>query len=317
MKKKWFRAALVFSFLFLLLVFPKASLAGAKSGLLLWFNTVLPTLLPFIIVSNLIIQLDITGLISAVLYPFLHRILGVSKNGCYPVLIGMLSGYPVGAKACADLVIEQKISKREGQFLLSFCNNASPMFILSFVAMQSLGLAGRCYGFLGIILFSALTSGLLFRFICGFFPKTQGGPWNDSIISSQSLEKDHTLFSLLDSSILNGFQILVKIGGYIILFSILAQITAEIHWIPESLQLIFIGMLEITTGISTIAASSMELTKKIVLVGTLTAFGGFSSLAQTKSVIADSGLSIGIYFITKAINALICLCLLFLLIYIV
>lgn len=304
MKKKHLKAALVLSFLLLLFLFPKAALDGAKSGLLLWFYTVLPTLLPFMIVSNLIIQLDITGYISKLLYPVLHKLLGISSNGCYPVLIGMLSGYPVGAKACADMVLEKKITKKEGQFLLSFCNNASPMFILSFIALQSLGITRQSYLLLGIILLSALLSSLMYRFIFtvrysdSAFPKKM-----KPYLKVQSSEQGITIFQLLDASIINAFEVLVKVGGYIILFSILAQMVASISILPLMLRLTIIGLLEITTGANTIAAAPIDHAKKIVLITALTAFGGFSSLTQTKSVVADSGLSIRIYLAVKCLNA--------------
>lgn len=303
MKKKYLKALLVLSFLLLLLLFPKASLAGAKSGLLLWFNTVFPTLLPFIIVSNLIIQLNVTDYISMILYPVLHKLLGISKNACYPVLIGMISGYPVGAKACSDLVMENKISKEEGQFLLCFCNNASPMFIISYVTIQSLNLEKHSYLILGVVLLSAFISGFLFRFYRSHFHKNASLSSADASLSIQNIEKEQTLFQLLDSAIVDAFRVQVKIGGYIILFSILAQIVSGVHFLPSTMQFMLIGSLEITTGIGFLAATPLSALKKIVLITALTAFGGFSSLAQTKSVVADSGLSIRTYLIVKLLNA--------------
>lgn len=305
MKKKTLKAFLVLAFLFLLFLFPAASLNGAKAGLLLWFNTVLPTLLPFMIVSNLIIALDIVSCLSTILYPVLHRLLGISKNGCYPVLIGMLSGYPVGAKACADLTMDHRITKKEGQFLLSFCNNASPMFILSFVAIQNLALKDHGYYVLGIILLSSLLSALLIR-LSGKRNALCQEPDYAAAQTRPAAKKESGIFAILDSSILSAFQILVKVGGYIILFSILAQIVASFYFLPSMLRFLVIGLLEITTGISYIGASSLPIAGKIVLIMALTAFGGFSSLAQTKSVISDSGLSVKQYFYSKVLNAVIC-----------
>ncbi len=40
-----------------MLIFPKETFQGASSGVLLWFHTVLPTLLPFLIISNLLIHI--------------------------------------------------------------------------------------------------------------------------------------------------------------------------------------------------------------------------------------------------------------------
>ena len=125
-------------FFILMFLFPFSSYKGASSGLMLWFINVLPTLLPFIIVSNLMIRLNITGKISGLLYPVIGKLFRVSPSGCYPILIGFLSGLPMGAKVVADLASEKKIDRKESHFLLSMCNNASPIFIMSFIAINQL-----------------------------------------------------------------------------------------------------------------------------------------------------------------------------------
>lgn len=296
------------SFLILLFLFPTLSLNGAKSGLLLWFNVVVPTLLPFLIISNLIIHFHITSIISSLVYPIFHRLLGLSKDGCYPIIIGMLSGYPVGAKSCGDLVIERKITKKEGQFLLSFCNNASPMFITSFVALQGLSLPQHRYAFLFIIYSCSFLSGILFY----LFPhkkefsattKTDLTQAYGHIEAASLPNNSSSPFCIIDSSILNSFEILTKVGGYIILFSILANIFSAISILPEVPKLLCIGILEITTGISAIVHSSLNIATKTILVLTICAFGGLSALAQTQSVIEKSELSIITYFFVKVFNS--------------
>lgn len=303
--KRYFSSFLVILFLCLLLFFPKEALAGGKSGLLLWFQTILPTLLPFLIVSNLMIQLNVTDLLCRFLYPFLRHLLPISQNGCYPILIGLLSGYPVGAKACADLVKSKKIPKSEGQFLLSLCNNASPMFLISYVALQNLNVPDFTPVILIIILLGSLLSSLTYFGIQLYLRKKQA-------LSAQALEEDFitdsntisiTFSELVDCSILKSFEVVTKIGGYIILFSILAQMISTLTFLPETLRYCTIGFLEITTGIYAISQSTFPFTKKIVLTLMIVSFGGFSSLAQTKSVISGSGLSITTYLLTKLWNA--------------
>ena len=136
-KNKLFKGFVLFFFI-LMFLFPYASYKGASTGLMLWFINVLPSLLPFIIISNLMVQLGIAGKISRILYPLLGRLFKVSPEGCYPILLGFLSGLPMGAKGTADLVATGKISKKEGNFLLSMCNNASPIFIMSFIGINQL-----------------------------------------------------------------------------------------------------------------------------------------------------------------------------------
>lgn len=290
-------------FLIFMLCFPSASLNGAKNGLLLWFNTILPTLLPFIVVSNLIVRLNITSILCRFLAPVLTKIFRVSRNGCYPILIGFLSGYPVGAKACSDLLIKGDIPEKEASFLLSFCNNASIMFITSFVAISNLRIPEFRYLLLFIIYGSAILSALTLRFADNI--KNRGRLSCTSLNSVNSSSKlEPFRFSVIDESILDGFEIITKVGGYIILFSILSQIVLEFPLPFYKTRLFLVGLLEITTGVNSICHSHLALNTKIILTSAITAFGGLSSFAQTKSVTDPSGLSMKKYITAKLLSSL-------------
>ncbi|SFR90937.1 hypothetical protein [Anaeromicropila populeti] len=289
--------------LFLLLVLnPGTSLIGAKNGLLLWFNTIFPTLLPFMIIANLMLKFQVTNCLTKLFYPILGKILGVSRQGCYPIIVGMLSGYPVGAKICAEMVKNNEISLQEGQFLLCFCNNVSPMFVISFIAIECLNCEKSAYLILGVLLGSTLAGALFFRFFHNLFCKKSNQHIPCPILSTP-LSCNQTMqggiFKTIDSAIQEAFEVLVKIGGYIILFSILAQLLISMTILPFAMRLLFTGFLEITNGIALISISSLSFTKKIVLINFITGFGGLSSIAQTNSVISDSGLSIKQYSAAK------------------
>ncbi len=335
MNKKNFQIFITIFFLISLFLFPNASFEGAKKGLLLWFQIVLPTLLPFLIFSNLIFHLNITQAFSVFLYPILNKIMPITKHGCYPIAIGLLSGYPMGAKACADMTTSKKISVSEGQFLLAFCNNASPMFLLNYVLLQSLHIETNIPIFMSIL----ITSSLLCGYIYLFFHKEDfnylksknktsysnlkhnysntNTPSNikkkekkeapSAFISNETSLHTPTYFQILDISIMNSFEIITKIGGYIILFSLLANLIVTLLPISDIPKAILIGILEITTGIQYIENSSLSYPVKILLAMTLSSFGGLSSIAQTGSVLLLSPLKLSIYVKYKFLNSIICL----------
>ena len=311
-KNKLIKGMLLF-FLVVMLIYPTASFNGASSGLLLWFHNVLPNLLPFIIVSNLIVRLNISRQISKLFYPILGRLFHVSREGCYPLVIGFLSGLPMGAKTTADLVCEGKISRSEGQFLIAICNNASPMFILGYIAITQLRLPDIKYVILFIIYFSAILAALIFRFINNVSiaslktEKTTG-----KLVPSTNAVYTRFHFELLDNSIMNGFEIVTRIGGYIILFSIFAQIMKEAIPGTGYLKALLMGVMEVTNGVSQICTTNLDPKAKIALVCALTSFGGLSSIAQTKSVLQNSRLSLNSYMLVKLIGAIIALLLAFL-----
>lgn len=292
----------VLLFLLIMIAFPGASFEGASSGLLLWFHNVLPNLLPFIILSNLMIRLNLARQISRFFYPIFGRLFHVSMEGCYPIIMGFLSGIPMGAKSTADLVSEQRIHKQEGQFLLGMCNNASPMFIIGYITITQLQLPQIKYALFVIIYGSAILGTIFYRMINRTVRRQQV---NESELSNLHNQKVSSRFSfeLLDSSIMNGFEVVTRIGGYIILFSIIAQIIKSIGPNFQLVKAVLMGVVEITTGINQICKTNLNSEIKIVLIAVITSFGGFSGIAQTKSVLGNSRLSIKSYIIIKLFSA--------------
>jgi len=295
----------IFSYILILFLFPSICINAARDGLLLWFEQLLPSLLPFLILSGLCIQFHLTNFAGTLCYPIL-RFLPISKHGCYPVIMGLLSGYPVGAKACADLYAQGKISYREANFLLCFCNNASPMFLTGYAACTCLGLYEYRYHFWLTIILCGLASALLLYPICLIhLPSTVAAPQNIASVQTKS----GSAMQKLDECILSAFETLVKVGGYVVLFSIPASLIQSFlteygSYISPVISPILSGIMEISIGTSQLGGSSIPIHIKTVLTLAVCAFGGLSAIAQTKSVIETSGLSIRYYIICKGLHAL-------------
>lgn len=149
-----------------LLLHPAESLSCARAGMTLWLNTLIPTLLPFIILTGMLTH---TGHIRKLLLPFesfFHIFPGVSIWGGYVFVLGMLCGYPLGAKLASDLYGLHKISKKEALYLTTFCNNPSPAFIITYLCKSCLKDTVPA-GMVFASIFSAnLICMLFFRFFC-------------------------------------------------------------------------------------------------------------------------------------------------------
>lgn len=327
-RKSWPLKGGLLLLLVLMLTFPMASLEGAKSGLMLWFETVLPALLPFMILSGLLIRLRVTKAVSIFLYPILKHLFPISKEGCYPIFIGFLSGIPVGAKTTADMLEQKMLSKKEAQFLCALCNNASPMFIMSYIAGSKLKRPDLGILLLIILFASSTISTLTIYYIKEILLKKKNlnkASNNQSLLHTFQLgneaydtnnalknnpqdspgmkkPKHNFEFQMLDDAILSGFEVVTKVGGYIILFSVLASLLLHLNLLPTFVAAFISAILEITTGIDQLTRISFSEPIKIILITTITAFGGLSGFAQTKSVINTSGLSLFQYFITKTLS---------------
>lgn len=293
----------ILSALFFLLFFPRQAFRASADGLELWFYTVLPSLLPFLILSDFLIH---TGKIPELLKyfaPFFRKCFGLSVYGAYAFCLGLFCGYPMGAKLTADLLREKKIDQNEANYLLTFSNNASPMFVSSYILLNSLKIRGASLPTFAILYLSAGITSVIFRIRFRRF----------SIAASETETHELSLRSslgrLIDVSIMNGFETITRLGGYIILFSIGAAMIVQITGSGSLLSWILPGIVEITTGIHQIAGSPLPFSIKYLLILTVTSFGGISAIAQTKGMLSGTPLSISVYIMGKAVNAACTFCL--------
>lgn len=285
-------------FLSCLLAFPSAALSGAKNGLLLWFNQVLPSLLPFLILSTLFLSTGLSDSIARRLSPVLSPLFRCSPSGCYAVVIGLLAGLPVGAKTIAFLTESGRITKKEGQYLLPLCNNPSPLFLLGFLSVSVLKRPDLRYAILFIVTLSSILAAKILR------PREEKIPLRLFVPSITQKIPFSFSFLMLDAAIEQAFLVLTRIGGYIILFSVFAELLSVLPLPPLFLACLG-SFLEITTGSTALCALPVSSQLFIPLVTGFVTFGGLSTAAQTKSVLAGTSFPFAHYLITKAVAGLI------------
>ena len=280
--------------LFLAMLFsPKAVFEGAESGLLLWFQVVFPTLFPFMLVSGLMLSGGGLAVISRIFGRLFSTLFATSPNGSFAVIAGFLCGYPMGAKVSADLVRSGKISRDEGAYLLSFCNNTSPIFIMNFIVWKTFDREELMIPTLLILIGVPAFLSLFFRrfYLNGrkkFHDLSEGKRDNAKLLN----------FEMLDSCLADSFESIVKVGLYIIFFSILIALPGKLS-AGHPLLAGILPALEMTNGILMIHKAAPDLTVSYPLILGLTSFGGFCSAAQTKCMLKAASLPILPYIIQK------------------
>lgn len=289
--KRLLFAALLFGTMLLFLLFPDATLQGAKTGLLLWFEQVLPSLLPFFILTKLLVFLGFHRTLGKLLYPLFHPLFSLSASGCFALVTGLLSGLPLGAKTVSELHAQEEISKREAILLLALCSNPSPMFLISYACIAQLKVTGNPY----LVLLLVLASALLCHIGCRLLPAKPAALPTKQAAHPAEAERTDFSFALLDTCILSGFEAIAKIGGYIILFNIYAAVLPRLLPFPEDSLFCLLPLctLEMTTGIASACKLLPDKNLALLLVTCCCCFGGLSGLAQTKSVLSDEILSFG------------------------
>ena len=282
-----------------LLLYPQEALAASKEGMQLWLNVLLPVLLPFLILTGILIHTNMAGKLLQPVEVIWNKVLGVSAAGAYVVIVGALCGYPVGAKITSDLYENHQISESEAKYLLTFTNHASPVFVRTYLCHICLKDQIPARTVFGIFALSDLTIMLLFRFVV-YRNKIQ-------FLSADKKKKTPVSSSsgaFLDVSIMNGFETITRLGGYILMFSILSACISR-WYIPHSVPgYLLTGILELTTGLYRLQLLVLPDITKGMLAVFLTACGGICITAQTRSLVTKE-LSVKFYIVAKLLNGVI------------
>ncbi|ADL04546.1 nucleoside recognition protein [Lacrimispora saccharolytica] len=289
MKKSFFRLLSVAA-LVLLLRFPSTAFEGARNGLVLWGSVVVPTLLPFMICSNVIVALNAIRILIFPVRGILHRFFCLSDAGSYTLVSGLLCGYPMGARTCSDFMDNNLISEKEGKYLLAICNHPSPMFLLGYTA-ANLSPSVPVWLILACVYLPIIPLSFAARIYYGIH-----GPAKSLPIARESCKS-------FDESLMDSCEVMVKIGGYIMLFSILALYITTIPINVPQYKAVILGFVEITTGIKAVSQAFSGMSGGL-WIGVVTAFGGLSGIFQTKSVIKNAGLSIRHYVTWKVLHSI-------------
>ena len=266
-----------FAFFFYLLAFPRPALESARRGLLLWYRSVVPVLFPFMLLGNFALRTGLIYPLTAFLYRPLYLLFGCSQAGCFAVLSGFLCGFPVGAKITSDLADQNLISADEENFLLGFCNNLSPAFLLSYLSSDQLNAPELGPIFLGTV----LGAPFLYGFLSSFSFRNKPQQKNQKTAPSNL----RFSFSMLDPCIMDAIQNTVRLGGYLVLFSIfdgcISHLLAAAFSPSHPAGLLMRALVEVTNGLHLLAASSFSWPVKFVSLSACASFGGFCTLAQT------------------------------------
>lgn len=143
--KKRINSAILTCFLFALLALSVAHLPAIRDGIIsalsICARTIIPTLFPFLILSDLLLSTEETERVLTLLGRPFAKILRLSDVGGAVFLLGTFFGFPMGARSAARFYSESRLSKEEAERLLLFSGNASPFFLVGSVGIGMLSSA--------------------------------------------------------------------------------------------------------------------------------------------------------------------------------
>lgn len=310
------------SFLFLLLFYSQECIFLASSGLLIWYKNMIPTLFPFMVLSGFMIRTNLSSKIGQWLQPVLGLFFQLPSQMLYTIFMGFLCGFPMGAKIISDLLEKEQITEKEGEYLLAFCNNIGPLYMLGYV----IPLFGFKNSWTVLILMYLIpfVYGLCIKFFYAPFLalpaktskyKGNSGEILSSCAHSVRPSESPNYLICFQQSLSSAIEQITLLGGCMIFFNSL-QIYPEIirnYITANSSQTFFrlfsdilCSLIEIGGGLKQLKVS-LNLPESspllIYLPLSLLTFGGLSCIVQTYFIIKNTGLKISTYVKHKLIQS--------------
>lgn len=335
--KKNIFAIIFLVFAICLLLFSKNNLPAIKNGLTLWATSVVPSLFPFFVATELLLHTSLISFLGRILNKIMKPLFNISGSGAFCFIMGLISGYPVGAKIATEFRNKDICSKIECERLLSFTNNSGPLFIIGTVGISMFG--NTTIGILLLIthILGCICVGIIFRFWNNKdtykYNEKKLSYTNSNTLNYKSLNKNletnknenitlSNLGRVLSESITNSTNTILMIGGFIVIFSSIISIlnTSKIFYIlslvisplfkvfhlnMEFCTPILTGFLEITNGIKQISAIPIKsISISLIITAFLLGFGGISVFLQVFSITSKSDLSIKPYIYGKLLHGI-------------
>ena len=289
--------------------YPAQSTEAAREGLQLCANVILPSLFPFFVLSNLVVELGFARCLGRAAEGLMWPLFRVGGAGASALVLGFVGGYPVGARTAVRLYETGQLSKPEVQRLLTFCNNSGPAFILGVVGAGVFG-SGR----MGLLLYlvhaaASLCVGLIARF---FGPRIPRPPRQDT----PTIQTVRFSAAFTDS-IKTAFSSVLNICAFVIFFAVILRLLSlcgvmdaivsllsipPLPFDPSAARQLLTGLMELSSGVTSLAGGSAEQT--LPLAAFMLGWAGLCVHCQVSSFLSDSGLSALPYLLGKTLHGL-------------
>ena len=277
-------------------------------GLRLCARTVIPSLFPFMVISDLVVKSGAVSIIGKRFNRPIKALFGIGGDGGCAVLLGFLCGFPVGARAAVSMYERGKLSRSELERILTFSNVPSSAFIINAVGISLFGSRSVGVALYVFILLSALITGLLQNLI--FKAKAKKGKKYDEYIQNTFPKENHTSISIseLTSSISDSATGMLKVCAFVVFFNAFVGIlgsACESLALPEYARAALFGVFELTGGISA-AAALPSAHSAATLAALVSGWSGLSVHFQIMSLCPEGEISFKPYFAAKLFQGILC-----------
>lgn len=309
--KKIFSSILIIIFLILItfeiLTDSKTILASVNFSFNIWKNNIFPSLFPFFVISELLINYGFVELVSELFKPLMTKLFKLNSKCAFIFIMSIISGFPSNSKYVKELYTAGEINEYEATKILAFSHFSSPLFIIGTISITFLNnkeaglLILICHYITNIII------GILFR---NYHPSKEENT-NINIkkaiikMHNKRINNDKNFGQIITNSLVNGVNTLLLILGIVTMFLIITTIIDNNINFNNFYQSILNGIFEMTQGLKYISILNIPLKLKAILSTMIISFGGLSVHMQVMSIISDTKIKYFPFFVARIIHALI------------
>jgi sporulation integral membrane protein YlbJ len=235
-------------------LFPQSIYQGARQGLNLWAEVLVPSMLPFFILAEILMASGLLNRLGFWLSPIMEPLFHLPGTAGLGLALGYTSGFPMGTVISSRLYKEGYLDRQQAARLLAFTNNASPGFVLTSLAAGML--KKPAVG--GLILFCHYGANIIYGFFLGRLAAvkqrnksrlawgrlsststacvspavtsafiTSAGKTPD-VTSAASAAAKSSSAVIITESIRSSIQNMLNLGGFVMIFSALLQLFTDL-----------------------------------------------------------------------------------------
>ncbi len=313
-------------FIIVIVYQPAIVFKSSLEGLKVWWEIVLPSLLPFFVASEILIKLGFVHFIGILLEPVMRFFFNVPGSGGFVLVMGLVGGAPINGLLTTQLLKKRLCTKSEAERLLCFTNFATPLFMISAVAVGMLKHPELGLIIAGTHYLANIIIGLVLRFYrrneIGTGYRSNSLSIKNAFVTMISYQRQQkiTVSTLLNDAVTASVLKLLNIGGFIILFSVIIHLFTQsglldliaagfaLLMIPlgfskEIMPAIASGLFETTIGSIIASEATVEELQKIIAIGLMLGWSGLSVHAQVSSMVAKTEINLRLFFMARIAQA--------------
>ena len=308
---------------------PGEAFQASGVGLTIWWRVVFPALLPFVVLSQILLARGFAHGLGALLDPFTRRLLGLPGYTGWVLALGMTAGFPAAADAAATLYKQGQMSSREAERITAVSHFCSPMLLVIVIGAGFVGRPQFGLLLLAIHWAAGLLAGITLHQLWPERPelappgseamrlensKPSPGQQRTSRFRlalrrmEQARQEDGRTFGkLLGESVASGVQTLMVIGGYMLIFAVILHVL--LLALPS--QPVFVSLLKSslevhlgTFALSELSPAPIAPALAAALLGVVLGWSGVCAYLQVRAILSPAGIHERTFLISRLLHGI-------------